>query len=77
MRQPAFWSSYGRCACGLLAVAGVALAVSGCSSSSRFDFPSFSLTDSSDSSNADLTETASVPIPSESVYNSGGSQPGA
>jgi murein DD-endopeptidase MepM/ murein hydrolase activator NlpD len=77
MRQTAFWSSYGRCAYGFLAVAGAALAVSGCSSSSRFDFPSFSLTDSSDSSNADLTETSSVPIPPESVYNSGGSQPGA
>jgi murein DD-endopeptidase MepM/ murein hydrolase activator NlpD len=77
MRQAAFWSSYGRFACGLLAVAGVALAVSGCSSSSRFSFPSSSLADSSDSSSADLTETSSVPIPPESVYNAGGSQPGA
>jgi murein DD-endopeptidase MepM/ murein hydrolase activator NlpD len=76
MRQAAFWSSYGRGACGLLAAAGVALAVTGCSSS-RFDFPSFALTDSSDRGSADLTETASVPIPRESVYSSGGSQPGA
>ncbi len=77
MRQAAFGSSCGRCVCGLLAVAGVALAVSGCSSSSRFDFPSFALTDSSDSNKADLTETASVPVPPESVYSAGRSQPGA
>jgi murein DD-endopeptidase MepM/ murein hydrolase activator NlpD len=79
MRQAAFWSSHGRCACGLLAVAGVALTVSGCSSgSSRFDFPSFALTDSSSSNggSADLTETSSLPVPSESVYSSGGYQPG-
>ena len=42
----AFWSIYGRGASGVLAAAGVALCVAGCSSTmSRFDFPSFNLTD--------------------------------
>ena len=74
MRQTPFWSSYGRGACGVLAAAGVALAVAGCSSSSRFDFPAFNLTNSSDSGSNDLTTTSSLPVPSESVYSSGGPQ---
>jgi murein DD-endopeptidase MepM/ murein hydrolase activator NlpD len=73
MRQTAFWSSCGRGACGVLAAAGVALAVSGCSSSSRFDFPAFNLTNSSDAS-TDLTTTSALPVPPESVYSAGGSQ---
>ena len=75
--QAAFWSGCGRGACGVLAALGVALAVSGCSSTSRFDFPAFNLADSSNGGNADLAATSSIPIPPESVYSSGGSQPGA
>ncbi len=70
MRQAAFWSGYGRGACGLLAAACVALAVAGCSSTSRFDFPAFNLT-SSESDNTDPAATAALPVPEESVYSSG------
>ena len=70
MRQAAFWSGCGRGACGVLAAACVGLAVAGCSSTSRFDFPAFNLT-SSDNGNADLAATAALPIPEESVYSSG------
>ncbi len=69
----AFWSNYGRCASGVLAAAGVALCVAGCSSSmSRFDFPSFNLTDNSTDTEADPNSTSSLPVPPESVYASGG-----
>ena len=70
----AFWSNYGRCASGVLAAAGVAICVAGCSSSmSRFDFPSFNLTDSaSTDTQADPSSTSSLPVPPESVYASGG-----
>ena len=71
MRQAAFWSGYGRGACGVLAAACVGLAVAGCSSTSRFDFPAFNLT-GSDNGNADLAATAALPVPEESVYSSGG-----
>ena len=71
MRQAAFWSGCGRGACGVLAAACVGLAVAGCSSTSRFDFPAFNLT-SSDNGNADLAATAALPVPEESVYSSGG-----
>jgi murein DD-endopeptidase MepM/ murein hydrolase activator NlpD len=65
----AFWSEYGRRACGVTAAACLAFAAAGCSSGvSRFDFPSFNLTENS-SSNADLDTTASLPVPSESVYS--------
>jgi murein DD-endopeptidase MepM/ murein hydrolase activator NlpD len=70
MRQAAFWSGYGRGACGMLAAACVGLVVAGCSSTSRFDFPAFNLT-SSDNGNADLAATAALPVPEESVYSSG------
>lgn len=60
---------YGRGAFGVLAAAGFAFAVGGCSNSSRFDMPAFGLT-SNDASNADLTTTASVPVPAETVYSS-------
>jgi len=70
MRQAAFWSGCGRGACGVLAAACVGLAVAGCSSTSRFDFPAFNLT-SSDNGNADLAATAALPVPEESVYSSG------
>ena len=64
----AFWSNHGRGAGCVMVAAGIAFAVAGCSSGiSRFDMPSFNLTDSSDS--ADQSTTASLPVPSESVYN--------
>jgi len=66
----AFWSEYGRSACGVMAAAGIALAVVGCSSGvSRFDFPAFNLTDNRSSTNADMTTTSSLPVPRESVYS--------
>ncbi|MGH6734608.1 MAG: peptidoglycan DD-metalloendopeptidase family protein [Methyloceanibacter sp.] len=66
----AFWSSYGRGACAALAAAGLAVGLSACSSGvSRFDFPAFNLTDSGSSGNADPNTTASLPVPSESVYS--------
>ncbi|MBM3543828.1 MAG: LysM peptidoglycan-binding domain-containing protein [Alphaproteobacteria bacterium] len=68
MRQAARLK-YGRGALGVLAVAGFAFAASGCSNSSRFDMPAFGLT-GSNATNADLTTTASVPVPSETVYSS-------
>jgi murein DD-endopeptidase MepM/ murein hydrolase activator NlpD len=77
MRQVAFWSSYGRSAGGIVAAAGLAFAVAGCSSGvSRFDFPSFNLTSNdtpSDTASADYASTSSLPpvLPSESVYSSG------
>jgi murein DD-endopeptidase MepM/ murein hydrolase activator NlpD len=76
--QPAFWSGYGRGAWKIFAAAGVALCVSGCSSSmSRFDLPSFNLTDNTSSEgNADSSTTSSIPVPPESVYSSGGSYRG-
>ena len=68
----AFLSNFGRGAGGALAVACLGLAVAGCSSSaSRFDFPAFNLTASDAGSNADLTTTAALPVPEESVYSSG------
>ena len=75
MRQTAFWSGYGRCACGVAAAACIGLAVAGCSSTSRFDFPAFNLT-SSDNGNADLAATAALPVPEESVYSSGSASDG-
>jgi murein DD-endopeptidase MepM/ murein hydrolase activator NlpD len=75
----AFWSSSGRGAWGILAAAGVALCMAGCSSgtSSRFDFPSFGLTDNSlTAGNADPSTTASIPVPPESVYSPAGSYQG-
>src|SRR5512134_327656 len=48
------------------------LAVAGCSSSaSRFDFPTFGLSGSDQSSNADLATTSALPVPEESVYTPG------
>ncbi len=75
MRQ-AFWSSYGRGASGVLAAAAVALCVAGCSSTmSRFDFPSFNLTDTaSDDGAADPNSTSSLPVPPEFVYAGGGAE---
>ncbi len=68
-------SQYGRGACGVLAAVGFAFAVAGCSNSSRFDYPALGLAGSSNSSNADLTTTAALPVPSETVYSPGSSTP--
>ena len=68
-------SQYGRGACGVLAAVGFAFAVAGCSNSSRFDYPALGLAGSSNSSNADLTTTAALPVPSETVYSPGSGTP--
>jgi murein DD-endopeptidase MepM/ murein hydrolase activator NlpD len=66
----ALWPEYARGACRVVAGLGVALAVAGCSSGvSRFDYTSFSLSDD-ETSGADMSTTASLPVPSESVYGS-------
>ncbi len=66
----AFWSEYGRGAFSVMAAAGIALAVVGCSSGvSRFNYPSFNLTDNRSSGDADMTTTSSLPVPSEPVYS--------
>jgi murein DD-endopeptidase MepM/ murein hydrolase activator NlpD len=75
----AFWSSKGRGAWGVLAAAGVAFCLAGCSSgtSSRFDFPVFGLADNNaNAASADTSTTASIPVPPESVYTPGGSYQG-
>jgi len=69
MRLAACWQ-YGRGAWGVLVAVGFAFAVAGCSNSSRFDYPALGLAGSSNSSNADLTTTAALPVPSETVYSS-------
>jgi len=81
MRQVAFWSNYGRGACGVVAAACLGFAMAGCSSGvSRFDFPAFNLTSNdapSDAASADYASTSSLPpvLPSESVYSAGGAEP--
>ena len=68
----AFGSKYGRGAGSVMLAAGLAFAVAGCSSNvSRFDMPSLNLTESGakTNNNADLTTTASLPVPSESIYS--------
>jgi murein DD-endopeptidase MepM/ murein hydrolase activator NlpD len=70
MKTTAFWSDFGRGA--VMAAAGVAaLALGGCSSS-RFDYPPFSMTDQSSNSGAnyagDPTVTGSIPVPPATVY---------
>lgn len=68
----AFWSNHGRGVLCVVAAVGIASAMAGCSSGiSRFDMPSFNLTDSGGSDTADLTTTASLPVPPESVYSPG------
>jgi murein DD-endopeptidase MepM/ murein hydrolase activator NlpD len=69
------WSVLGRCALVFMATSALSL-LGGCSSGSRFDFPSFGLTRSQDAPLADPNTTASLPpVPSESVYASGLSAP--
>jgi murein DD-endopeptidase MepM/ murein hydrolase activator NlpD len=65
----AFWSEYARGACRVIAGLSLALTIAGCSSGvSRFDFPTFNLADD-ESGNADMATTASLPVPSDSVYS--------
>jgi murein DD-endopeptidase MepM/ murein hydrolase activator NlpD len=70
MRQSAYGVGYGRLAFGVLGAACAALALGACSSASRFDSLGFS---SSQASQADLSTTAALPIPQESVYGTGNS----
>jgi len=66
----AFWSEYGRGACGVIAASAIALAIAGCSSGvSRFNYPSFNLADNRSSGQADMTTTSSLPVPKASVYS--------
>jgi len=72
MRHAAFGLKMGRFIATVGAVSG-ALALAGCSSgTSRFDFPSFNLTESSQTTpatqTADYSTTAALPVPQESVY---------
>ncbi|MGI8724001.1 MAG: peptidoglycan DD-metalloendopeptidase family protein [Methyloceanibacter sp.] len=74
MRHAAFGLMLGRFIATVGAVSG-ALALAGCSSgTSRFDFPSFNLTESSQTApaaqTADYSTTAALPVPHESVYGS-------
>ncbi|MGV1013928.1 MAG: peptidoglycan DD-metalloendopeptidase family protein [Methyloceanibacter sp.] len=61
--------AFGRGAIRVLAAGSLAFAIAGCSSSSRFDYPALGLT-GSNSTNADLTTTAALPVPEETVYSS-------
>ena len=65
----AFCSAYGRGALGVLAGLSFALAAAGCSNTSRFDYPTLGLTGDTPAQ-ADMSTTASVPVPSEPVYAS-------
>ncbi len=67
MQARVVWSGLGRCAVFSTAMSMLVFA-GGCSSGSRFDFPAFNLTGSSE---ADPQTTASVPLPEESVYDGG------
>ena len=72
MHTSVLWSGLGRCAL-VTAAAGALISLGGCSSGvSRFDFPTFGLTRSQDAPLADGTATASLPVPPEPVYGSGG-----
>lgn len=73
----ALWSEYACGACRVVAGLSLALAVAGCSSGvSRFDYASFSLSDD-ETSGVDMSTTASLPVPSESVYGSSSPAPRA
>ncbi len=66
MRQSAYEVGYGRLAFGVLGAVCAALALGACSSTSRFDTLGYGASQSSD-----LSTTAALPIPQESVYASG------
>lgn len=71
MQARVSWSILGRCALASVAASTLVL-LGGCSSGSRFDFPSFSLARNNDAPLADPNTTASLPVPQESVYAAGG-----
>jgi murein DD-endopeptidase MepM/ murein hydrolase activator NlpD len=72
MQARVSWSTIGRCALTSMA-ASTLVFLGGCSSGvSRFDFPSFNLARNNDAPLADPNTTASLPVPQESVYASGG-----
>jgi len=62
----AFCSEFGRGTVRVVAAVGIAFAMASCSSSARFDYPSYSLSD--DQAVADPTTTASLPVPSQPIY---------
>ena len=63
-----FCLAFGRGTVSVVAAVGLAFTIAGCSSSARFDYPSYSLSD--DQAAVDPTTTASLPVPSEPVYGS-------
>lgn len=63
----AFCLEFGRGTVRVVAAVGLAFAMAGCSSSARFDDSPYSLSDSD--ALADPSTTASLPVPSQSVYN--------
>ncbi|HSH63590.1 peptidoglycan DD-metalloendopeptidase family protein [Methyloceanibacter sp.] len=67
MRQAAFGICYRRLLYGVLGATLAALALCACSSGARFDSLGFG----SSQSQADLSTTAALPIPQESVYGTG------
>lgn len=71
MRE-AFWSGPGRGAWGLIAAAGVALCVAGCSSGTSSRLDSLSFSGNSGAAGLDPATTSSIPVPPETVYNSSG-----
>ncbi len=77
MRQ-AFSSGPGRGAWRLIAAAGVALCVAGCSSGTSSRLDSLSFGDNSGAAGLDPATTSSIPVPPETVYNSppGYNEPG-
>ena len=56
----AFCSEYVRGAVSVLAAVGIAVAIAGCSSGSRFNYPSYSLSESEAA--VDPSTTASLPV---------------
>jgi murein DD-endopeptidase MepM/ murein hydrolase activator NlpD len=73
MQARASWSRIGRCAV-LSVAAATLLFAGGCSTGSRFAFPSFNLTRSEEPPPlADPATTAALPLPQEGVYTSGSS----
>jgi LysM repeat protein len=66
--RAAFCSECCRGTVNVIAAVGVAVAIAGCSSGvSRFDYPSYTLSDNEAA--ADPSTTASLPVPSQSVYS--------
>src|SRR6476660_4748080 len=64
------WSRLGHCAL-MSGALSMLLLAAGCSTGSRFDYPSLGLAKSEDPPLADPSTTASIPVPQESVYAQG------